>query len=537
MRDVAQEDHPAKQIRSAPLFRHRYILLTIILVLAVIGGRIVPDFGISYDEPTQRNHRLVNLNHMLTLVGAEFLMPPVEYEASEIEVYHGKYYGVVAQIPLLALDYFGVSSDSSLYWVLSHYYTHILFQLSVISMYILLKNLGFAKSTVLLGTLVYVLNPRIYAHSFYNIKDLVFLSLLTISLLLIQQYASSNSRRKLWLACVVFVLAVNSRVVGAVLFPFILLIIFLLNRTGVPRLISHASIAIMSSGLMFFIVTPILWQESILGLIQMLKTFSNYVIWAGTNVFWGEAISGNIVPRYYIPVWIAISVPMGHLLLWVAGLISWPFWAIKRVMASKKYDLQLIFTWFAFALISFSLLGIILRKSTLYNDWRHLYYLHVSFTILAAHLLHVIRSKHMLAYAVCIGCVVLSLMHTVSWMYRNHPHYYVYFNRLAGQNWDSMWDRDTWRLSAKQALELLSDSLDAPSTIYADRTVYTNYRILTPAQRLKLTTVEDIHEAEYFIADYRNVIGDYTAPDFTGFSPYHSVTVEGKPIMMVYKRD
>ena len=503
-----------------------------LIILIVIAVKIVPDFGISFDEPIERQSRLINAKYIVSSLGFEKIFPYYTNDKTVFENYPDRYYGVAAQLPLVILDLLNVSHETKMYWLVSHFYTHLLFLLSVVCFYLLLKKLKFSKILIFLTSLLYIFNPRIYAHSFYNVKDLVFLSLFMISTFLIYCYLDNQQIKFLILASITSAFAVNSRMMGLLLFAFIFLTILFNLKHNQKKLLSHSLIALLSFFGCLYLIYPVLWKNFFSEIITSFLVFSKYEVWNGQIIFNGQVIRGNNLPILYVPTWIAITTPLIQLFYWILALLLTPLLIIKDHL--KKEKKLLVF--FCFIAIIASYFAIIFFNSTLYGDWRHLYYLHVPFSILTAFLLDYLLKKNKILWKCSIFLIVISMFFTLSWMIRNHPHYYVYFNRLAGSNWDEKWDRDIWRLSTKQALEkLLAMDTDEKILIEKQYNAEINSWILDENEQNRIVFVDSRDEANYYLVDYRNIVGNYQANN-NDFLEYLVIEVENKPIMAVYKR-
>jgi len=68
-----------------------------------------------------------------------------------------------------------------------------------------------------------ILSPRIFADSFYNIKDLVFLSLFLLSYVCADWYWRSPNIGRSIVFAMVLAVAINSRLIAIVLLPMVLL--------------------------------------------------------------------------------------------------------------------------------------------------------------------------------------------------------------------------------------------------------------------------------------------------------------------------
>ena len=92
------------------------------------------------------------------------------------------YYGVVFDLPAAFLEVIFKIDDSKNYFYFKHFLNFLLFFTASIFFYKLLLNRFTNYSVALVGTLFFVLSPRIYGNSFFNMKDIISLSLITIAL-------------------------------------------------------------------------------------------------------------------------------------------------------------------------------------------------------------------------------------------------------------------------------------------------------------------------------------------------------------------
>jgi len=113
----------------------------------------------------------------------------------------------------------------------------------------------------------------------------------------------------------------------------------------------------------------------------------------------------------------------------------------------------------------------------------------------------------------------------------------MFFNILAGKNWGYLWDRDYWRLSAKQALlGLLNGTDESTVLIYYNGQSIVNQYMLEKVKQNRLRYTQNISSANYIIADYRNIIGEYPAELYPEFAEHQSIEVDGNKIMTIFKK-
>ena len=92
------------------------------------------------------------------------------------------FYGVIFDLPLALLETVLGIEQSKNYFLLRHYLNFIIFFFSAIYFYLIIKNRFNSELVSNLGLMFYVGSPRIFGDSFFNNKDIVFLSLITIAL-------------------------------------------------------------------------------------------------------------------------------------------------------------------------------------------------------------------------------------------------------------------------------------------------------------------------------------------------------------------
>ena len=71
-------------------------------------------------------------------------------------------------------------------------------------------------------------------------------------------------------------------------------------------------------------------------------------------------------------------------------------------------------------------------RSVSYDGWRHLYFIYPSFLLIAMFAVHLIKiiffkKKNYFLYIL----ILILILPTGIWMYKNHPFQYVYFNSIS----------------------------------------------------------------------------------------------------------
>lgn len=146
----------------------KYSGALLFLTFCLIGLFTLDVYGISWDEDYQRNIGQVSWNYVF-LKDLTLLSDPM------------RDYGVGFELPLIAFEKLFDFKDEREIYLMRHALTHLFFLIAAYYCHKLILLLYNNQVLALIGFLMFVIFPPIYGHSFFNTKDLPFLSLLTIS--------------------------------------------------------------------------------------------------------------------------------------------------------------------------------------------------------------------------------------------------------------------------------------------------------------------------------------------------------------------
>jgi hypothetical protein len=199
----------------------------------LIGLIIYKDYGIGIEEHFQRQNGFYWLKEILAFLNFDNLALLATDKYQEIRAYDPglpdsnffNFYGIAFDVPVAFIELIFKVNDTKLYFELRHLINFIVFFISSIFFYKIIKKRFNSEIIISIGTLFYIFNPRIFGDSFHNNKDVFFLSILTISIYFLFNYFDKNNLKNLILFCLFSAIATSSRIVGIYL-P-LLLIIFL----------------------------------------------------------------------------------------------------------------------------------------------------------------------------------------------------------------------------------------------------------------------------------------------------------------------
>jgi len=159
-----------------------FLVRVIFMLLLLLGSLIVSDYGVSYDEYVNRKNGGVTLNYLVEKIERFFnisVLPNGDALAAyriPLHTYEDKDYGVAFDVPVLVLERVLNINNARHQYLLRHILTYLFFLGGCLALY---KTVAVRFSSSLLGLCsvgMMVLSPRIFADSFYNSKDIVFMS-------------------------------------------------------------------------------------------------------------------------------------------------------------------------------------------------------------------------------------------------------------------------------------------------------------------------------------------------------------------------
>jgi hypothetical protein len=230
----------------------------------------------------------------------------------------------------------------------------------------------------------------------------------------------------------------------------------------------------------------------------------------------GQHIHSINAPWYYLPKWIAITTPIFYLLAFAISLI---FFVINLYKNRHNYFLEnnILNHLMALSFLLLPIIIIIYLNSTLYDSWRHVYFIYPFLLVSALYGLNaLLTSLKTNKWLVVLLCTIL-LGFELSKMIKSHPYHYVYFNEIPGKKFNEIKqqnDFDFWGVSFKQAYEKILQ-LDKRKVIKISATVspaYYNFLFLKrQMNNCRLQFVDGDSLADYYVTNYRYNPNDHAA--------------------------
>ena len=501
------------------------------LALLLLGWLTCAGYGQPWDEPWEQDILRMNVNQIAAAFGSgarlaltsSIDVPASGLIADSVEKDHGAsaYYPV----------FFLVSSNrisESARMLLWHAYTWLWFVAGAAALYALSRKLGLSAAAGCAAALFFVLTPRFFAQGHYNNKDMVLLSLALLLLWLTWLLMEKPTAGRALLFALLGAIAANTKVVGAFLFglcALAALTALLFRRQNNRRTWVAALTAALGFPSFYILLTPAAWGDPAGYLSYTIRNAVAFSRWDFFVQFRGAVfdLSVNPLPRYYLPYMILVTTPLWLLALMGIGQV----FALSDLAGARKRPLPHPLRWM---LIACTLLWIVplafvmIARPTLYNGWRHFYFLAAPLLCLAAYgykrSIDVLKRfrKPALRYAAA-GILAAAMAVTGASMARSHPAQYTYYNALlSGRDLPRYMELDYWNVSALPTVRRLLDTADtelsiAGADLWSQAGLEAAYDLLSDTEQARVTVLPQGDAA----ADY--ILSNPTYANFSGWQP------------------
>ena len=558
---------------------------------AAVGVAVLDDYGVAVDEIAQRFIGQAVVRSVLPGAAglpADRLIHHPEY--GYVLAPHDRYYGAAFEAPLLLVERMLGLADSRAVLLTRHLLTHLFFLTGGFFCYLLVYRLFGDRWLALFALLLFLLHPRIYAHSFFNTKDLPFLAMFMIALYLLQRAFRRDAAAAFALCGAGVGVLINLRVMGGMLFAAVLGLraLDLLQARGRAerrRVLATAGAFALAAAGTLYALSPYLWRDPS-AIIDALTALSRHPTHTAT-LFQGEPVRWPSIPPHYLPTWMAITTPPATLLLCLTGAAA----VIRSGVARPAGILRngpVRFAWLLVVCLALPPAAVGALRSNLHGDWRHLYFLYAPACLLAVYGLRALlagarrlaparpgaggirlrraiplRTGIRLRRGVC-ALAAAALAGSAIEVVRLHPYQHGYFNVLADrrtpEHLRTQYSMLHWGTAFREGLEyLLARFPDATLHVDGDSRIrlWRNWLILPAEARRRIVMADDAERSpQFFITrqlpddpvapvlhtrrSYRNTVLAVTAVDLSpvddaatadGYHAAFRAAVAGEPLL------
>jgi hypothetical protein len=505
---------------------HHYLPgITLFFLSVLLALFVYKDFGISFDEQIQREMGEVSYNY-------------ITKGDHKLDTYSERDHGTGFELVLIFIERNFHINDSRDIYLMRHLVSHLFFLVSCFFGYVLCYRLFRDKLIASIGFLLFVFHPRIYAHSFFNTKDLPFLSAFLISLAICHWAFDKDKPYLYLLAGVVCGYAASIRILGVMLACIVifLLLIDIAREVYKKGLIKRKviALALFAAGfsLMLYAAFPTLWRKPFASFAEVYSSLAHFR-WENNMLFDGKIENAAHLPWTYLPVWFSNTTPVILLAFALIGIVILIANIFRKPLAFLFNTPERHFAFYLACFLS-PVLYIIIMRSVVYDDWRHVYFIYPSFVLLVMYAVHKLYSRKF--RVVSISLIGVQFILLGSFMVKSHPFQHIYFNELVPHKPEFLrynYEMDYWGLSYRQALEYVLEhdkrptiKVGAPHNLCL---VVNNILILPKEQRQRLSIAYDVNDAEYIFTNFRDHPGDYDYPVI-----FYDIKVLNSTIQRVY---
>ena len=526
------------------------LYFSIFFIFLLIGLNSYKDYGVSIDE----NWHQINGEHYYSFFKGLFLNNPEFLTLNELKQLfkvHSFKDPAIFDFSMAALTEILNIKDTKDIYLFRHLSIFFIFLVGLFYFYLILKKRFNNDLFIVIGLLFLFLSPRIFANSFYNNKDLIFLSVTCIFLYYSIVFLEKPSPGKAIIFGIFTALAFDIRIMAIIyIFAFYLMFFFnfLDEKNFFINKFKNLLLATICTIFFVYLFWPYLWVDPLKNLIDFFS-----VIRAETpaiqTLYLGDYIFTKSTPWHHDIIWILFTSPLTIIILFIIGFLLQSIHIFKNFMNVEKKDHKFwynkkelidFYIFLAFTLIFFMRL----KFGVNYDGWRQIYFLYPLIIILGLYGLEYLKRiiKNTIIIKFLFIIVFLELIFLSIWNYKNHPHQYVYFNPIFKSFTKNNFELDYWGISNRSVLEQIFH-INKKNDFKVATISYTSLNdsliIVDPKIRENISIVYDLNNADYVIDNHRKKWSSTPGEENLekNFSIIYNLIIDGNIINTVYKKN
>ncbi len=540
-------------------FLNNYFFYFLFFIFFVVGVTIFKDYGISIDEEFHRFSGFYWLNYTLNFTPFESLKDSVQIKLAAINGFtlpdpkNHPFYGVVFDLPLALLETILNIKNEKNYYLLRHFFNFFLFFIGFLYFYKILDNRFKNKIVIFIGVLFYISSPRIFGDVFFNNKDIIFLSLVTIAVYYKFKLIDNFEYKNIAYFSIFSALVCACRIVGVFIpISFLFFILFsALKKKNYVNELKKISFYIVIFLLVLILCWPFLWESPIKNFIYALKIFSKYSITEIYTLFNGKYILTSLLPLNYLPVWISITTPLIIIIIFLIGF----FFLLKRFYLRTininekmiyndfwrgKKEQKDFYVFFNFTLI---VIYLVFSNPVLYTGWRQVYFLHFFIVYIACfglHFLFLKIKKKLLLSSIILFFIFINFIQII----KLHPYQSLYFNGLLQGERKTNFEVDYWGISGvkflKNILSREKNSNEINIAVASFLPLERSLKMLEKHESKKINIMgQNYQDAEYIFNNNMSEVNKFFNKKYnipTNFKKIYEFNLNGFIVYEVYRK-
>ena len=540
--------HPNKKIFLNLL--PSFFIFLIFLIFFIIGVNVYKDYGISFDEYYHRENGKLYYYFLKGLfinldLSERVFISDIKTAIQDTPFTMPAIFDMIAES---YIDLKNITAIEEIFFV-RHFLNFLFFFTACYLFYLILAKRFENRVYAYLGVFFLFFSPRFFAESFYNNKDIIFLSVTIIFLFFSIKFFENKSYSNSFFFGIFSALALVIRV-PAILYIFATYLMFFLQSMDDKKFIStnykFLLTSVFTTIVFVYIFWPYLWIDPVNHLVNFFKVAKN-VMPNGQNYYLGEYFQYKDSPWHYDLIWILLTIPISIAFFFTIGFFKTLINAIKNLLSVDQKNHKFwksnneMFNYY-FLIIVLLVLIIKIKFGVSYDGWRQIYFLYPFIILIALDVIYYINSKlkfRIIRNAIFLG-LFLEIFFLIFWIYKYHPHQYVFFNPLFKNLVSEKIELDYWGLSNRSSLEFIARSDDRNEIKIAAisfTSLENTLRIMSENDRKKFLVVHDLYRADYAIDNYRKKWNKTPGINLlkTKFKKIYDLKVDGNIINSVYK--
>ena len=536
------------------LFNKKNLSLLVFFTIFSIGISVYKDYGVSIDDQiylTNGQYYYQYIKSLFTEVDNEYLenLKALNEQLGGADII---IHPVVFEVPLIFLtNLFKIENINEIF-EFSHLFNFLIFFSSLYFFYKLIIKRFSSYYYALFGVIFLFLSPRIFAESFYNSRDIFFLSLFIFNMYASVNFIKNTNYKNAFYFSLTSALIIDAKVIG-ILSPIIIFFLIFLkslnNKTFFNNNYKCFIFVIFLIPILILLFWPYLWQSPFNNLFfaftDIVREQNNLII---VNLYQGNYILSSDVPWHYRPLWFFITTPVIILILLTLGLAFIFSRVINRLInfdEKKENDLWKsnyeMFDLYCLIVVFSSFIITIFFNTSQFGGWRHLYYVYPSIIIISIYGIYRLKiffTKFNTNFIIFL-LIFLNYIYLTYWNIKFHPFQNIYFNLISKKYSINNFDLDYWGISHKSSLQyIIKHNKNYPIKVasMSFSNLETAKLSLNKDLSSKIIIVHDLNDADFIINNYMKRIRKNFTINNEKFEKYHEILIENKPISTIFKK-
>jgi hypothetical protein len=525
-----------------------YVVFTLIFIIGLV---VYKDYGLTIDDEIYRKNGELYFEYIKLLLFTDIPVSIKDLSEKLIGPNNPFAAPILFELPLAFFSFILNKTTTKEIYTLSHLANFLIFYTSLFFFYKLVKKEFNSTFYGITSIILLFFTPRVFAESFYNSRDIFFLSIFIFYIYSVKIFLEKENFKSLIYLSLTSALLIYAKVVGIVP-PIVFLFIYFLNsiiKNSIPaKVVKNIFLIILLIILFIFLLWPFLWDNPIKNLAYSFQsTISEQNNHSIITYYLGEYISSTNTPWHYRLVWFIITTPTLIVFFFLIGFIKILISMVKGILNIDKDNEdpwknkdELFIFYLLFLLISIFFVVIKFNTSH-FNSWRHLYFLYptiILFSIFGFHFLKkILKNKFFSIFMYLL--ISLNAFYVFYWIYSWHPYQYIYFNLLSKNYAQKNFDLDYWGLSNINSIKyILKNNKKFPvkiSTI-SYSSLNEGTLLLDEDEKKKIIIEYDIKNADFLIDNYMKNSRKNFIINSNEYIKYFEIIVDGTPINTVYKK-